>query len=63
MIFCATYYYYFMLEILQHKNAEKQHLVIISSYRARDSEPQVDLRDQPIVVSEVGLSMEIDRYP
>ena len=42
------------LDFLHHKNIEKQYLVIISSYRARPSETQVDLRDQPIVVSEVG---------
>ena len=43
-----------MLKILKYKNKEKQYLVIILLYRARASEPQVDLRDQPIVVSEVG---------
>ena len=43
-----------MLEILQQKNIEKQYLVIILLYRARDSETQVGSRYQPIVVSEVG---------
>ena len=42
-------------KILQHKNREKQYLVIILLYRAQSSEPQVDSRDQPIVVNEVGL--------
>ena len=42
------------LKILQHKNTEKN-LVIISLYRAQDSEPQFDLRYQPIVVSVVGV--------
>ena len=51
-----------MLEMVQHKNTEKKNLVIISLYRVQASEPQVDSKDQPIVVSEVGLQSEIDRY-
>ena len=43
-IVCVTYYFVFMFESLQHKNTEKQ-----------ASELKVDSRDQPIVVSEVGL--------
>ena len=37
------------------KKTEQQYLVIISLYRVQASEPQVNLRYQPIVVSEVGL--------
>ena len=43
------------LKILQHKDTEKQHLVIILLYRAQASEQQADLRDQMIAVSEVDL--------
>ena len=43
-IVCVTYYFVFMFESLQHKNTEKQ-----------ASELKVNSRDQPIVVSEVGL--------
>ena len=43
------------LKILQEKNTEKQYLVIILLYRAQSYEPQVDSRDQLIVVNEVGL--------
>ena len=49
------------LEWYNTYNTEKQYLVIISLYRARPSEPQVDSRDQPIVVSDIGLQLEIDR--
>ena len=48
LIFHVTYYFVFMLEILQHKNTERQYLVIILLYRARASEPHFDSRDQPI---------------
>ena len=38
-----------MLEMLQHKNIEKQYLVIIILLcQAQDYKPQVDLRDQLI---------------
>ena len=60
---CYLWFCFHAWNVYITKNTEKRYLVIISSYRARDYEPQVDLRDQPIVVSEVGLSMEIDRYP
>ena len=40
---------------VQQKNTEKQYLVIILLYRAQSYEPQVDSRDQLIVVNEVGL--------
>ena len=43
------------LKNLQEKNTEKQYLVIIFFYRAQSYEPQVDSRDQLIVVNEVGL--------
>ena len=41
---------------------QKKNLVVILLYQAQASEPQVDLRYQPIVVSEVGLYLEVDRY-
>ena len=63
MIFCVTYYFVFMLEMFTSQKYRKKYLVIISSYRARDYELQVDLRNHTIVVSEVGLLSEIDRYP
>ena len=54
-IFRVTYYFVFMREILQHKNTKNKHLVnIISLYWAQASELQVNPRDDPIVVSEVG---------
>ena len=43
------------LKFLYDKNTEKQYLVIISSYRARAYEPQVDSRYQATVGGEVGL--------
>ena len=55
LYFNVTYYFVFVIEILQHKNTEKQYIVIILLYRAQASKTQVDSRDQPIVVSEVGL--------
>ena len=50
------------LNFLQQKNTEQQYLVIILLCRVRASEPQVDSRDHLIVVIEVGLWLEIDRY-
>ena len=54
-IFCVTYYYYFMLETFTSQKYRKKYPVIILSYRAQSSGPQVNSRDQSIVVSEVGL--------
>ena len=51
-----------LLKFSHHKNTETRYLVIISSYRARSSEPQVSVRGYLIVASEVGLLSEIDRY-
>ena len=54
-IFRVTYYFVFMLESFTSQKYRKQYLVIILSYRARASEPQVDSMDQTIVGSEVDL--------
>ena len=51
----SCHLFFFMLKILQYKNTQKQYLVIILLYQAQASEPEVDLRDHLIVVSEVGL--------
>ena len=41
---------------------ETHYLIIISLYRARASELQVNSRNQLIFDSKVGLLLEIDRY-
>ena len=51
-----------MLEIFTSQKYRKKYLVIILSYRAQDSELQVNLRDQTVVGSVVGLFLEIYRY-
>ena len=52
LIFHVTYYFIFMLHFsTTQKKTEQQYLVIISSHHAQASEPQVDSRDQLIVVS------------
>ena len=58
--FSVTYNFVFILENFTTQNYRKKHLVIILCYLVRSSEPQVNLRYQPIVVSEVGLYLEID---
>ena len=56
LIFCVTYYSVFILIILTTQKYEQKYLVIISSYWGQASEPQVDLRDQLIFVSDVVYS-------
>ena len=55
LIFLLLIIIFSCFDFLQHKNTEQQYIVIICSYRAQASEPQVDLRYQLIVGSEVGL--------
>ena len=60
--FSDPYYFVLCFKTVQQKNTEKQYLVIILLYRARYSEPQVNLRDELIVSNKFGLQLEIDRY-
>ena len=55
LIFCVTYFFSCLDSFTKQKNTEQQYLVIISSYRVQDSEPQVDLRVKMIVIGGVGL--------
>ena len=63
LLLLDSYHWFFMLLIilfswyisLQHKNIDQQYLVIISLCWSQASEPRVDLRDQIIVIREVGV--------
>ena len=48
-VYWFTYYFVLMREIFTSQNTETHYTVIILSYRARGSEPQVISRDYPIV--------------
>ena len=48
-VHCVTYYFVLMHNIFISQNKGTHYTVIISSYRARSSEPQVVSRYQPIV--------------
>ena len=61
-IVCATYSFVFMLKMFTSQKYRKHYPVIIFLYRARAFEPQVNLRDWPIVGTEVGVYLEIDQY-
>ena len=54
-IFFVLLFFLFMIEIFISHKYRRKYLVIISSYQARAYELQVDSRDHPIFVSEVGL--------
>ena len=61
-IFVLLILLFLCFKILQYKKNEQQYLVILLLYPAQASETQVDLRDQPIVVSEVSLLLETHQY-